>query len=95
SVLGFQEKTFNAIVDGIVRSIERAQARLQPGRLFYGSGELRNASRNRSLLSHLKNPDIAGYEDGIDPQMSVLSFVDANGELAGAISWFQVHSTSM
>ncbi|WP_132913358.1 neutral/alkaline ceramidase [Pseudomonas aeruginosa] len=95
SVLGFQEKTFNAIVDGIVRSIERAQARLQPGRLFYGSGELRNASRNRSLLSHLKNPDIAGYEDGIDPQMSVLSFVDANGELAGAISWFPVHSTSM
>lgn len=95
SVLGFQEKTFNAIVDGIVRSIERAQASLQPGRLFYGSGELRNASRNRSLLSHLKNPDIAGYEDGIDPQMSVLSFVDANGELAGAISWFPVHSTSM
>lgn len=95
SVLGFQEKTFNAIVDGIVRSIERAQARLQPGRLFYGSGELRNASRNRSLLSHLKNPDIAGYEDGIDSQMSVLSFVDANGELAGAISWFPVHSTSM
>ncbi len=82
SVLGFQEKTFNAIVDGIVRSIERAQARLQPGRLFYGSGELRNASRNRSLLSHLKNPDIAGYEDGVDSQMSVLSFVDANGELA-------------
>lgn len=95
SVLGFQEKTFNAIVDGIVRSIERAQARLQPGRLFYGSGELRNANRNRSLLSHLKNPDIVGYEDGIDPQMSVLSFVDANGELAGAISWFPVHSTSM
>lgn len=41
------------------------------------------------------NPDIAGYEDGIDPQMGVLSFVDANGELAGAISWFPVHSTSM
>lgn len=95
SVLGFQEKTFNAIVDGIVRSISQAHEQMQPGRLFYAKGELTNASKNRSLHSHQLNQHIEGYENGIDPEMTVLKFVDRQGETAGVISWFPVHATSM
>ncbi|MCU7646554.1 neutral/alkaline ceramidase [Pseudomonas piscis] len=95
SVLGFQEKTFNVIVDGIVRSIDQAHQQMQPGRLFYAKGDLTNASKNRSLLSHQRNPDVAGYINGIDPEMTVLKFVDQQGEMAGIISWFPVHGTSM
>lgn len=94
-VFGFQEKIFNVIVDGIVCFIEWVQVRLQFGCLFYGSGELCNVSCNCLLLLYLKNLDIVGYEDGIDLQMSVFSFVDVNGELVGVISWFLVYSISM
>src|SRR6266536_2430673 len=48
TVLGFQEKTFNAIVDGIVEAIVQADENTQPGTLNLGRSTLTNASVNRS-----------------------------------------------
>lgn len=97
--LGFQEKTYNAIVDGIVRSITRAHEKMQSGRLYYGTGKLTNASANRALIpfgmNKLSDADKQYYKGGIDPQMTILKFVNDKGALKGVISWFPVHATSM
>lgn len=96
TVLGFQKKTYDAVVDGIVRSIDRAHADLKPGRLFIGRGELTNASRNRSLDAYMRNPETerAAYGTSIDPEMTVLKFMQGD-KAVGAVSWFPVHNTSM
>ena len=54
--LGFVQQTFDAIVDGIVQSIRLAHQNLQPGRLLINSGDLLDASINRSPTSYLQNP---------------------------------------
>jgi neutral ceramidase len=55
--LGFHKENFQAIVGGIVQSIERAYADLQPGKVFINKGELLDANINRSPTSYLANPE--------------------------------------
>lgn len=55
--LGFMESSFNAIVDGMVQSIERAHAKLQPGKVFISKGKVQGANINRSPSSYLANPE--------------------------------------
>lgn len=96
TILGFQQRTFQAIVDGIVESIERAHARLAPGEIRLQQGELHNASRNRSPLAFRLNKaeDRAHFPQEIDPLMTVLSFRQS-GQPIGALSFFGTHGTSM
>src|SRR3954468_24205671 len=54
---GFRPRTFQAIVDGVVASIERAEADLRPGRLLLARGELHDASVNRSPAAFARNPE--------------------------------------
>lgn len=54
--LGFNRDNFKTIVDGIVQSIERADANVQPGKILFNSGELLAANINRSPSSYLANP---------------------------------------
>ncbi len=54
--LGFNKASFNAIVDGMVQSIERAHEKLQPGKLFISTGKVQGANINRSPSSYLANP---------------------------------------
>src|SRR5439155_19900726 len=54
---GFRPRTFQAIVDGVVASIEEADADAAPGRLFLARGELHDASANRSPTAFERNPD--------------------------------------
>lgn len=96
TILGFQPKTFNAIVDGIVEAIVRAHQRKAPGDILLNQGELTNASRNRSATAFRLNPaaDRAAFPQEIDPLMSVLTFRQ-NGRPIGALSLFPTHGTSM
>lgn len=96
TILGFQQRTFQAIVDGVVEAIERAHARLAPGEVRLNQGELTNASRNRSPLAFRLNAaeDRAHFPQEIDPLMTVLSFRQA-GQDIGALSFFATHGTSM
>ena len=54
---GFRPRTFQAIVDGVVASIERPRPTSAPGRLVSSRGELHDASVNRSPQAFGCNPD--------------------------------------
>jgi len=98
---GFNKPSYQAIVDGAVKSIVQAHGRLAPGYLSIGSTEIPDANLNRSPYSYLANPqeERDRYTDNTDKTMSVLRFshlTDA-GELrhAGVFTWFAVHGTSV
>jgi len=59
SMFGINKKHLDAIVSGIVLSIQRAHddlGRNKPAPIFLAQGMLANASRNRSPSSYLANP---------------------------------------
>lgn len=93
---GFRSRTFEAIVSGIVLAIMRADRDCAPGSISFSTGELHEASINRSLASFLRNPlaDRRRFPGAIDPRMIVLR-LDRGGQPAGVISWFATHGTSM
>jgi neutral ceramidase len=93
---GFHPVTFDAIVSGIVEAVERADADVAPATMTLSSGELKNASVNRSPSSFARNPeaDKSFFPDGIDPQTTLLR-VEREGRVVGAINWFATHGTSM
>eukprot|EP00051_Salpingoeca_urceolata_P032023 m.13961 g.13961 ORF g.13961 m.13961 type:complete len:707 (-) comp4705_c0_seq1:85-2205(-) len=97
SMLGFNKKHFEAVVDGLVESIKLAHNDLeaaQPQPIHFAQGLLANASRNRSPSSYLANPaeERAEYEKwGGDTDHNMTTIALPNG----AISFFSVHCTSM
>ena len=97
TVGGFDEATFEVIVDGIVHAIERADANLAPGRLRVSEGELLGASANRSPEAYLANPtaERSRYGDDVDRRMAVLRLEDLADHPTGMLSFFGVHATSM
>jgi len=93
---GFNKRTFDAIVSGIVAAIDKAHRDLKPGSIAIGTGELTDASNNRSLPAYLRNPQAERDRWGshIDPTMTVLRFRQGANDV-GAISWFSTHGVSM
>ncbi|MGQ5524440.1 neutral/alkaline ceramidase [Chitinimonas sp. PSY-7] len=96
TTLGYNARTFNAIVDGIVEAIIAADADLKPGEIRIARGELFNANANRSLLAYEQNPatERARWQYNIDPTMTVLRF-SQGGRDVGMINWFATHGVSM
>ncbi|NMO16035.1 neutral/alkaline ceramidase [Pyxidicoccus fallax] len=95
--LGFVPQNFDAIVSGIVTSIDRAHANLGEGTLRLAAGELLGASRNRSPEAYRLNPpeERARYPYDVDPRMTLVRLTRADGTEVGLINWFAVHATSM
>jgi neutral ceramidase len=93
---GFRPKTFAAIVDGIVESVEAADADLAPTELSLAFGEVHDASVNRSPTSFDLDPadERSFFPDRIDPQTTLLA-MHRGGRLVGAVNWFATHGTSM
>lgn len=93
---GYRPRSFQRLVDGVVEAIALADADLAPARLTVTAGDLLDASVNRARAAFERDPerDRARFPDGIDPRMTVLR-VERERRLAGAISWFPVHNTSM
>lgn len=96
TTFGFHEKTFSAVTDGIVESVERAHDDLAPSTVVLTHGELYGASVNRSRDAFdLNTDDIKHFfPDAVDPQTSLLR-VERDGEPVGVINWFPTHGTSM
>jgi neutral ceramidase len=96
TVLGYQAKTFEAIVSGIVRSIRAADADLAPGKVKIATGTLVGANVQRSMPQFERNPaaDKARFPNATDQSMTVLRF-EQGGQPVGMISWFATHGTSM
>lgn len=75
---GFISQSLEALVDGIMRSIERANENLTPGRIYYAEDELLEASINRSPTAYENNPtaERTNYLYDTDKTMHLLKLVD-------------------
>ncbi|PWA75124.1 neutral/alkaline nonlysosomal ceramidase [Artemisia annua] len=95
--LGFVQQSFDVLVDGIEKSIIQAHENLRPGSIFINTGELLDASINRSPSGYLNNPEEerSKYEYDTDKEMTLLKFVDDEWGPVGSFNWFATHGTSM
>ncbi|MFB9244149.1 neutral/alkaline ceramidase [Massilia antarctica] len=93
---GYNKRTFDAVVGGIVAAIDKAHRDLKPGSIAIGKGQLTDASNNRSLPAYLRNPlaERERWNSPIDPDMTVLRFRQGADDV-GVISWFATHGVSM
>ncbi|XP_075698766.1 neutral ceramidase [Rhinoderma darwinii] len=94
---GFIREATDAIVNGIVKSIDIAHAGIKRGRVFVNRGVLDSSHINRSPTSYLRNPESerARYPSNTDKDMVIMKMVDMDGEDVGLVSWFAVHAVSM
>lgn len=92
--LGFNQRHFDTIVDGIFESIVMAFDNLEEGDVFINQGELLNASINRNPDPYSQNPDHVHFAHDTNKRMTVLKLVKDNGEEIGTINWFAVHNVS-
>lgn len=97
STLGFSQETLDLSVDGIYEAIVRAHDNLTLGHIKIASGDLLDASVNRSAIAYKENPaaERAQYPYDTDKLMTVLRLEQADGTEVGIIDWFAVHATSM
>lgn len=97
TTFGFKRDNFNAIVNGIVNAIERAEANIQPATIKIATGFLPNISYNRSPDAYLKNQasERMNYADNVDTEMTVLRFDSLSGAPIGMINWFPIHGVSL
>lgn len=95
--LGFVRQSFDALVDGIEKSIVQAHENLQPGSIYINNGELLDAGVNRSPSSYLNNPaaERSKYKYNVDKEMTLIKFVDEQWGPIGSFNWFATHGTSM
>lgn len=95
--LGFVRQSFDALVDGIEKSIIQAHENLRPGSIFVNRGELLDAGVNRSPSAYLNNPEAERkkYEYNVDKEMTLIKFVDDEWGPVGSFNWFATHGTSM
>ena len=93
---GFYPAHFAAIVDGITASIVSAHEDLQPGNIYFGKGNIKNAGANRSIAAYIENPEVERnrYSRDVPTEMSLMKFVDDSGDI-GMINWYALHPTAM
>ncbi|KAK0142597.1 Neutral ceramidase [Merluccius polli] len=94
---GYIKPSAQALVDGIVQSVDLAHRSIKPGRIYRSLGTLEDSSLNRSPQSYLNNPqeERDRYKTNTDKQVVVLRLTDADGVGVGMLSWFAVHAVSM
>src|SRR4051794_6983114 len=96
TTFGFRQKTYDALVDGIVRAVDNADADLAPGAVKIAEGTLAGANVNRSLSAFQKDPaaEQAEFPGAVDQRMTVLRF-EQGGKPVGLLDFFAPHGTSM
>ncbi|XP_018311164.1 neutral ceramidase isoform X2 [Mycetomoellerius zeteki] len=97
TTFGFIRESFDAVVNGITNSIQRAHNAVVPGRIFIIHGKVLDANINRSPQAYLNNPksEREKYEYDVDKTLTQMQFIGANDKPLGVINWFAVHPTSM
>lgn len=95
--LGFSKQNFEAIVSGIVQSIEDAHNTTKKGYLYWNTGTLLNANYNRSPKAYNRNPieERQRYVYDVEKLMRIIKMTDLEGNPMGMINWFPVHPTSI
>ncbi len=97
SMNGFKGLNFDYIVEGIFQSIIKAHENRVPGKILMAKGEVEDCGGNRSVKAYDNNPkeERELYGSNIDKEMTLLKFVNNNGDPIGSINWFAVHTTNM
>ncbi|KAM0726433.1 Neutral ceramidase [Formica fusca] len=97
TTFGFVRESFDAIVNGITKSIERAHDAVVPGRILVTHGQVLDANINRSPQAYRNNPksERDKYEHDVDKILTQMQFIGADDKPLGVINWFAVHPTSM
>ncbi|XP_011872578.1 PREDICTED: neutral ceramidase [Vollenhovia emeryi] len=97
TTFGFVRESFDAIVNSITKSIQRAHDAVVPGRIFIAHGKVLDANVNRSPQAYLNNPksERDKYEYDVDKTLTQMQFIGADEKPLGSINWFAVHPTSM
>ncbi|MBM7824338.1 neutral ceramidase [Arcanobacterium pluranimalium] len=90
----YDQRIVDTMIAGIVASIERAHNNLQPGTIQLQQGELKGATKNRSLPGYNANPDAGNYADNVSTGMTQLAFKSESGKPLGVLNWFSTHPTS-
>lgn len=90
---GYDQRNFDAMVNGIVASIERADANVEPGNISVTSGNLSGATKNRSAKAYEANKDAGSFDSNVNETMTVLELTSASGQPVGMINWFSTHPT--
>ncbi|EGX91687.1 neutral ceramidase precursor [Cordyceps militaris CM01] len=96
--LGFNDDSYNALVDGTVQAIKAAHQSLSEGTLDVGYTDIKDAAINRSLWAYLNNPreERARYADSTDKTMTLVRFTRSEDDkIVGILNWFPTHGTSM
>ncbi|XP_062859534.1 neutral ceramidase [Trichomycterus rosablanca] len=94
---GYYKPSIQAIVNGIVKSVDAAHRNIKPGRIFVNKGVVADSNLNRSPHSYMNNPEEERnrYKTTTDEQIVTLKFTDLDGDGLGVLSWFAVHPVSM
>ena len=95
SMLGYDEKHFNTVADGIYQSIVRAHNNVADGNILINTGDIEGGGANRSIIAYNNNPETGNYASNTDKNMTLLRFVDAGGSDIGMLNWFATHPTTM
>lgn len=92
----FLKQHFDAIVEGMVESVNLAHGKLAPARIEISGGDVEGGGANRSLAAYMNNPEEERslYPDNIDRTMTLLKFIGKDGPI-GMLNWYAVHPTSM
>ncbi|WP_040156075.1 neutral/alkaline non-lysosomal ceramidase N-terminal domain-containing protein [Mobilicoccus massiliensis] len=90
---GFDQRNLDTVVGGIVESVARAHANLEPGDVALASGELSGATKNRSTPAYRANKDAANYRSDVNTTMTQLNLTSASGTPIGVVNWFATHPT--
>ncbi|XP_002733975.1 neutral ceramidase-like, partial [Saccoglossus kowalevskii] len=95
--LGFVKENFEAIVQGIVKSVQHAHSKLTLGDIFINKGDVMMSNINRSPTAYLNNPadERNKYQYNVDKEMVLIKMAGTDGKDLGMINWFSVHGTSM
>jgi neutral ceramidase len=96
--LGFDKQSYQAIVDGVLLSIQRAHESLAPGTISAGTIDIPDGNVNRSPYAYQANPasEQAQYQYDTDKTMTLLKFDrTSDSKTTGVLSFFSVHGTSL
>lgn len=91
---GYDEHNFAAVVDGIVKAIERAHRNVAPGKIALQTGTLSGATKNRSVAAYENNKDAGAFSSNVNETMTQLKLMAPDGTPRGLINWFSIHPTS-
>ena len=95
---GFDKQSYEAIVDGVLLSIQRAHSGLSLGRLSFSSIDVEGANVNRSPFAYYANPpeERARYSSDVEKNLTLLRFDrDSDNKSTGILAFFPVHGTSL